>query len=307
MRSIDIETDLFALIWANRLPGEDSENGILARILKEYIKLRDSPAESSSSESFHHLLAQDSPHTKNTPRVQKEVDSSKLTRGDSIEHRGSAIGKIRWVDDVQEALRDLGGSASLHEIYKEVECRRRNGNRSVPKTLDAVVRRTLEEHSTDSKNFERNLSSPDLFANVGRGEWALRKRSELSTQATPTLKDVVLPFNEANDNTQKRNMQMNIDCDLKPLPTEGEVMAELEDYLIKLGRPARPTEVYNELGLRFGLTNEQRSRLMPNGKDIHWENRVRFARRKLKDSGKLDPDQPRGWWATRPARSELSY
>ena len=81
------------------------------------------------------------------------------------------MGKIRWVDDVFEAIRRLGGSATLHSIYKEVEMIRRNAGRSVPKSLDATIRRTLEDHSSDSANYRGS----DLFANVGRGEWAIRR------------------------------------------------------------------------------------------------------------------------------------
>lgn len=286
MRSIDIDTDVFALIWANRISGEDTESDILLRILNEYRLLKRSLAKTSYRESSHHLSVHGPPLTRKTPKVQKEVNRSNSTPGDSNEHAESAIGKIRWVDDVRDALRNLGGSASLHEIYKEVEHRRRNGNRSVPKTLDAIVRRTLEEHSTDSLNFERNLSSPDLFANISRGEWALRKQPALN--------------GNRNRETQNRSMQMINDSELKPLPTEGEVMAELEDYLSRIGRPIRPTEAYKELGNCFGLTDEQRNRQMPNSNEVHWENRIRFAKRKLKDSGKLDPDQPHGWWAIKP-------
>ncbi len=81
------------------------------------------------------------------------------------------MGKIRWVDDVFEAIRRLGGSATLHSIYKEVEKIRRNAGRSVPKTLDATIRRTLEDHSSDSANYR----GTDLFTNIGRGEWAIRQ------------------------------------------------------------------------------------------------------------------------------------
>ncbi len=88
----------------------------------------------------------------------------------------------------------------------------------------------------------------------------------------------------------------------QPLPSEGEVIVELEGYLIKLGKPTTPKKAYSELTRLFNLTYEQQNRLMPNGKDVHWENRVRFARRKLMDSGKLDPDQPRGKWAIKSMR-----
>ena len=90
---------------------------------------------------------------------------------------------------------------------------------------------------------------------------------------------------------------MTNDLNAKSLPSEGDVITELEDYLTKMPRPVTLSEAYLRLADRFGLTREERTRLMPNGKDIHWENRVRFARRKLKDAGKLDTSQPHGKWA----------
>ncbi len=86
---------------------------------------------------------------------------------------------------------------------------------------------------------------------------------------------------------------------MKPLPTESEVMAELEAFLIDVGRAITPSEAYRELVIRFWLTAEQRTRLMSNKKDDHWENRIRFARRKLMDAGRLDADQPRWLWRIR--------
>jgi hypothetical protein len=80
------------------------------------------------------------------------------------------------------------------------------------------------------------------------------------------------------------------------LPPESEVMVALETYLAKRKRTVSPSEAYHALAEEFKLTNEQRARLMPNGKDCHWENRVRFARRKLVDAG-IMVSVPRGQWS----------
>lgn len=170
MRSIHVETNVFALIWALRKDGEESENEILSRVLPDYVSIKDSEAKglatestetSSSSESFQQLTGSSE---------SLEVKSSEMTPGRTFE-KETHMGKIRWVDDVLEAIRRLGGSATLHSIYKEVEMIRRTGGRSVPKSLDATIRRTLEDHSSDSANYR----GTDLFANVGRGEWAIRR------------------------------------------------------------------------------------------------------------------------------------
>lgn len=81
------------------------------------------------------------------------------------------------------------------------------------------------------------------------------------------------------------------------LPTENEVIAELESFLGQNPKPVTLPEAYRALADKFDLTPEQRNRIMPNGNEIHWENRVRYARRKLVDAGKIDRTLPRGLWA----------
>jgi hypothetical protein len=172
MRDISISIDVFAAIWAIRRPYENNENDILSRVLAEYLALP-RPAEASLMNARGDLVQ---PLASAVEVVQvsrgMEEKSSEKEGGRMSQSHEPEIGKVRWVDDVQLALRALGGSASLHTIYKEVGRRRRDGNRSLPRTLEATVRRTLEDHSSDSANFK----GEDLFANVGRGEWALRRR-----------------------------------------------------------------------------------------------------------------------------------
>jgi hypothetical protein len=91
--------------------------------------------------------------------------------GQQTQVSGSSDGT--WRDDVREALRQLGGRASLYQIYDKVEAIRKAAGRSVPRTLDATVRRTLEDHSSDSENYR----GADLFTmpeGRGAGVWALR-------------------------------------------------------------------------------------------------------------------------------------
>lgn len=169
MRNIDVETSVFALIWALRKDGEESENEILSRVLPDYMSIKDSEAKRLATESEGTNSRAESFQQLTGFSESLEVKSSNRTRGQAFE-KETPMGKIRWVDDVFEAIRRLGGSATLHSIYKEVETIRRNAGRSVPKSLDATIRRTLEDHSSDSANYR----GTDLFANVGRGEWAIR-------------------------------------------------------------------------------------------------------------------------------------
>jgi hypothetical protein len=68
-----------------------------------------------------------------------------------------------------DALRTLGGEASLSEIYACVAHQRS----PLPKTWQAIIRNTIESHSSDSDNFR----SEDLFYSSGgrgSGRWGLR-------------------------------------------------------------------------------------------------------------------------------------
>jgi predicted transport protein len=85
-----------------------------------------------------------------------------------------------WVEDVKHALENLGGQSSLNDLYVEV---RRIRTGSKPKSLNAIVRRTLEDHSPDSKNF----NGKDYFKNIDRGIWALTNPS--STQVIQKTKN----------------------------------------------------------------------------------------------------------------------
>jgi len=137
MREIEVSTSVFSLIWAMRADGEESENEILARVL---------PLVHSSN--AHH----------------RQIESGTMPSGSKGE------GKMRWVDDIVTALKRLGGQASLGEIYRTTKGIRQAAGRSLTPKWQATVRRTLEDHSSDSANYR----AENLFRIVDRGIWALR-------------------------------------------------------------------------------------------------------------------------------------
>lgn len=84
------------------------------------------------------------------------------------------LAKATWAHDLVSVLQAMGGKARLERIYDAVEKLRRTNGRSVPRTLEATVRRTLENHSSHSDNY---LGGVDLFCmpeGKGAGVWALR-------------------------------------------------------------------------------------------------------------------------------------
>lgn len=80
---------------------------------------------------------------------------------------------MKQVDIIVLALTNLGGSAKYPEIYKEYEKITR-----LPLTAGkkAGIRKTVEDHSSDSDNYK---GKRDLFYSVygkGQGVWGLRKQ-----------------------------------------------------------------------------------------------------------------------------------
>lgn len=97
---------------------------------------------------------------------------------------------MQWVDYIIRAMQELGGYASYPQLYAKIEEIRR-----APFTgqWQATVRRTIENHSSDSENFRPG--SRDLFYSVGgigSGIWGLRNYSPL-TPAAPDVSEPTLP------------------------------------------------------------------------------------------------------------------
>ena len=97
-----------------------------------------------------------------------------------------------WWQDVESAIANLGGIAAYKEIYQEV-ARLRGGSRIA--NFEAVIRKEIERHSSDSRAWE---GKRDLFYSVdglGKGVWGLRSQDaptpEASDMGEPDLPDGV--------------------------------------------------------------------------------------------------------------------
>ena len=84
-----------------------------------------------------------------------------------------------WVEDIIQALTNLGGQATLSKIYEEVKQIREE---PLPVSWKASVRERIEAHSSDSKNFR----GKDYFRKIKKGTWALKKEAE--TRPSPPRK-----------------------------------------------------------------------------------------------------------------------
>ncbi|MGB0411933.1 MAG: hypothetical protein ACPGFA_10115, partial [Pikeienuella sp.] len=77
---------------------------------------------------------------------------------------------MRWVDEIRDVVEKLGGAARLEDLYSYIE---KTTRRVLTKEWKATIRRTIEDHSSDSANHR----STDFFAHLDRGFWALRGAS----------------------------------------------------------------------------------------------------------------------------------
>lgn len=71
-----------------------------------------------------------------------------------------------WVEDILQALKDMGGKGSLDEIYDRVALIRKE---PMPPTWKSSIRERIEAHSRDSKNFQ----GKHYFTKLDKGIWAL--------------------------------------------------------------------------------------------------------------------------------------
>lgn len=75
---------------------------------------------------------------------------------------------MTWLDDITEALRGLGGTGTLAEIYDGVEThRRRDGLNRLTPTWRDTIRRTIQDHSSDSVGYKNGT---DVFFQSGGSE-----------------------------------------------------------------------------------------------------------------------------------------
>jgi hypothetical protein len=106
-----------------------------------------------------------------------------------------------WLEDITQALVNLGGVASLQDIYNEVH---RTRGTPLPIHWQALIRATIEDHSSDAVF----RSGKDIFYSpkgIGRGIWGIRTISHepivssditapdrIPTQAYRVLRDTAL-------------------------------------------------------------------------------------------------------------------
>lgn len=115
----------------------------------------------------------------------------------SVARAGVSLTTVsKWIDDIVAAVRLLGGAGSYEQIYAEVAPRRSN----LTAEWKATVRGTIEQHSSDSKNYRH--PRPDLFRavpRIGSGNWALRSYEQTEPDSSGVVEEPDSPQGYAMD------------------------------------------------------------------------------------------------------------
>jgi hypothetical protein len=142
MRQIEVSTEVFGLIWAARQPGEETESDILLRIL-----------------------------SKKSTVIEPVRESKKMSQ------HSMSLGHAYWWQVVEHIMQGIGRPASLAEIYRAVAEVCKENNRRMPQELEATVRGTLEDNSSDSDRYKKVRDIFCMPEGKHTGIWALRSKT----------------------------------------------------------------------------------------------------------------------------------
>lgn len=79
--------------------------------------------------------------------------------------------QMTWKNEIVEALQQLGGEATLEQIYDFIE---KNSKKELSQSWKSSVRKTIYYYSSDADIF---LGKEDLFQQTGKGKWKLKNIS----------------------------------------------------------------------------------------------------------------------------------
>ncbi|MER9762633.1 hypothetical protein [Mesorhizobium sp. M0138] len=149
MRQIDISVDVFAAIWAARLPHELNEDQILGRLLRP-----------------KHATPETGPAAPK-PIVSNTFDSTASNKYNLPRSK-------KWTDVLLWSLDQLGGKANLSEIYRKSREGRSALGFPITAEHDASARECLESHCLESTKFRGKADLFHMPMGKGAGVWAVR-------------------------------------------------------------------------------------------------------------------------------------
>jgi len=149
-----------------------------------------------------------------------------------------------WEQDIIQALENLGGIASYDDIYSEVSKLKND----LPKTWKAVIRRRIQDLSSDSYGFK---NGQDLFYSVnglGAGIWGLRnklfqtpKAADLPAGTKEPEREYTTTYRVLRDTNLARKLKLlhNNSCQICGLQIQlpNEKLYSEAHHIIPLGTP----------------------------------------------------------------------
>ncbi|MBQ4810595.1 HNH endonuclease [Pseudoalteromonas luteoviolacea] len=155
-----------------------------------------------------------------------------------------------WEQDIVQALENLGGVASYDDIYSEISKIRSN----LPNTWKAVIRRRIQDMSSDSDGFK---NGQDLFYSVnglGSGVWGLRAKLAFTPSAVDLPEGIKEPerkhtstYRVLRDTNLARKLKLLHNnscqiCGLKIKLPNGKLYSEAH-HIIPLGSPHNGADI----------------------------------------------------------------
>lgn len=149
----------------------------------------------------------------------------------------------KWTDDISSALIQLGGLSHYSDLYSKIE-EIREGKLS--ENWRAVVRRTIQQHSSDSESF---LKKEDLFYTIdgiGSGVWGLRSYIPQENYVDLTEDDISFPEGKKvlrKHIVYERNPKLMIEAKRRFKELYGKLFCEICEFDFE--------EKYGEIGEDF--------------------------------------------------------
>lgn len=84
-----------------------------------------------------------------------------------------------WGDDILEAMENIGGPANYEKIYGQVKKVRLGNHRSWPKNAEAIIRREIQQASSDSSSWKGQKDDYFSVAGLGQGIWSIRDATKI--------------------------------------------------------------------------------------------------------------------------------
>lgn len=130
-----------------------------------------------------------------------------------------------WVDSIVEAMQIFGGDAHYSDLYPLVMNIRRSRGLSIPPTFEETVRRSIQDHSSDSQGFK----GIDIFKKMGKGHWGLRNTYKYAK----TFGDSPIEEQKETGIKEVGPIELTSEEDILAMAEDGKQLYDMEEVKLK--------------------------------------------------------------------------